>query len=104
MVAKIPLEKGETATGTMMSYGFDPFLSEWSPFHGAFCAVTESLARIAACGGDPSACRLTLQEYFLQGGAESRALGSEARFPHCFGAYSAQLAYGDARPSAARTR
>jgi phosphoribosylformylglycinamidine synthase len=92
MVAKIPLEKGDTATGTMMSYGFDPFLSEWSPFHGAFCAVTESLARIAACGGDPEKCRLTLQEYFPKVGQDAERWGLP--LAALLGAYSAQLAYG----------
>ena len=64
MCAKLPLDKGETDDASLMSYGFIPALSSWSPFHGAAYAVTEALAKIAAVGGDPAKCRLTLQEYF----------------------------------------
>ena len=53
MVAKVPVLKGETMIAvTMMSYGFDPYLSTWSPYHGAVYAVTESVAKIVAAGGD----------------------------------------------------
>ena len=52
MVAKVPVQNGKTDTVTMMSYGFDPYLSSWSPYHGAAYAVTESVARIVAAGGD----------------------------------------------------
>ena len=64
MVAKIPLLKGETDTATVMAYGFIPKVSRWSPFHSAAFAVTESLAKLAAVGCDPSKARLTFQEYF----------------------------------------
>ena len=64
MVAKLPVLKGKTDTVTMMSYGFDPYLSSWSPYHGAVYAVTESMAKIVAAGGDFSRIRLTFQEYF----------------------------------------
>lgn len=64
MVAKIPLIKGETDTATVMAYGFVPKVSRWSPFHSAAFAVTESLAKLAAVGCDPSKARLTFQEYF----------------------------------------
>ena len=64
MVAKIPLIKGETDTATVMAYGFIPKVSRWSPFHSAAFAVTESLAKLAAVGCDPSKARLTFQEYF----------------------------------------
>ncbi len=64
MVAKIPLLKGETDTATVMAYGFIPKLSSWSPFHSAAFAVTESLAKLAAVGCQPSKARLTFQEYF----------------------------------------
>lgn len=64
MVAKIPLLKGETDTATVMAYGFIPKLSRWSPFHSAAFAVSESLAKLAAVGCDPSKARLTFQEYF----------------------------------------
>ena len=64
MVAKIPLLEGETDTATVMAYGFIPKLSRWSPFHSAAFAVSESLAKLAAVGCDPSKARLTFQEYF----------------------------------------
>ena len=64
MVAKIPLLKGETDTASVMSFGFIPKLSSWSPFHSAAFAVTESLAKLACVGCDPSKARLTFQEYF----------------------------------------
>lgn len=64
MVAKIPLLEGETDTATVMAYGFIPKLSRWSPFHSAAYAVSESLAKLAVVGCDPSKARLTFQEYF----------------------------------------
>ncbi len=64
MVAKIPLLEGETDTATVMAYGFIPKLSRWSPFHSAAFAVSESLAKLAVVGCDPSQARLTFQEYF----------------------------------------
>lgn len=64
MVAKIPLLKGETDTATVMSYGFIPKLSRWSPFHSSIFAVLESLSKLAGVGSDPSKARLTMQEYF----------------------------------------
>ena len=64
MVAKLPVLKGHTDTVTMMSYGFDPWLSSWSPYHGAVYAVVSSVAKIVAAGGDYSRIRFTFQEYF----------------------------------------
>lgn len=64
MVAKIPVLTGETDTASVMAYGFIPKLSRWSPFHSAAFAVSESLAKLAAVGCDPSKARLTFQEYF----------------------------------------
>ena len=64
MVAKLPVLEGTCDTVTMMSYGFDPYLSSWSPYHGAAYAVVESLSRIVAAGGDYSKVRFTFQEYF----------------------------------------
>ncbi len=64
MVAKLPVLNGECDTVTMMSYGFDPYLSNWSPYHGAVYAVTESVAKIVAAGGDYRKIRFTFQEYF----------------------------------------
>ena len=64
MVAKVPVLNGKTDTVTMMSYGFDPYVSSWSPYHGAVYAVVESIARIVANGGDYCKIRFTFQEYF----------------------------------------
>ena len=58
MVAKLPVAKGSSDTVTMMAYGFDPYLSSWSPYHGAVYAVVESVARIVAAGGDYKKIRL----------------------------------------------
>lgn len=92
MVAKVNVEKGDTDTVTMMAYGFDPYLSSWSPYHGAFYAVTESMARIAAAGGDYKKIRLTFQEYFRRMNEDPRRWSQ----PLCalLGAYRAQLAFG----------
>jgi phosphoribosylformylglycinamidine synthase len=94
MISRIPLLKGETETGTMMAYGFDPYISTWSPFHGATYAVVESLARIAASGGDVRQCRLTLQEYFPKVGADATRWGLP--LAALLGALNAQLAFGTA--------
>ena len=64
MVAKLPVLKGDCDTVTMMSYGFDPYLSSWSPYHGAMYAVVDSIAKIVATGGDYKKVRMTYQEYF----------------------------------------
>ncbi len=64
MCAKIPLLKGETNAATLFTFGFNPDISLWSPYHGAQFAVLESVAKIAASGGDISAIRFTFQEYF----------------------------------------
>lgn len=64
MVAKIPVLGGETHTVSMMSYGYDPEIGKWSPFHGGLYAVVDSIAKIVATGGDYKKVRLSLQEYF----------------------------------------
>ncbi len=64
MVAKLPVLSGKCDTVTMMSYGFNPYLSSWSPYHGAVYAVLESVAKIVSCGGDYKKIRFTFQEYF----------------------------------------
>ena len=92
MVAKLPTLTGKTDTVTMMSYGFDPYLSSWSPYHGAIYAVTESMAKIVANGGDYRTIRFTFQEYFR------RMSGEPSRWSQPFaallGAYDAQMGYG----------
>ncbi len=92
MVAKLPVLKGKTDTVTMMSYGFDPFLSSWSPYHGAIYAVVESMAKIVANGGDYSKIRFTFQEYFRRM-SEDPARWSQP-FAALLGAYDAQMGFG----------
>ena len=92
MVAKLPVLKGKTDTVTMMSYGFDPYLSSWSPYHGAVYAVTESMARIAATGGDCSKIRFTFQEYFRRMTSDPERWSQP--FAALLGAYDAQIGYG----------
>ena len=92
MVAKLPVLKGKTDTVTMMSYGFDPYLSSWSPYHGAVYAVIESVARIVASGGDYSRIRFTFQEYFRRMTEDPHRWSQP--FAALLGAYSAQLGFG----------
>ncbi len=92
MVAKLPVLTGDCDTVTMMSYGFDPYLSTWSPYHGAIYAVTESIAKIVAAGGDYSKIRFTFQEYFRRM-TEDPTRWSQP-FAALLGAYNAQLGFG----------
>ncbi|MCC2825360.1 phosphoribosylformylglycinamidine synthase [Faecalicatena orotica] len=92
MVAKLPVLKGKTDVVTMMSYGFDPYLSSWSPYHGAVYAVIESVARIVAAGGDYSKIRFTFQEYFRRMTEDPHRWSQP--FAALLGAYSAQLGFG----------
>lgn len=64
MAAKLPLLTGETETATLMTFGFDPFLAEQSPFHGAYYAVIDSVTKQVAMGGHRDRIRLSFQEYF----------------------------------------
>ena len=91
MVAKIPLLEGETDTATVMSYGFVPKISRWSPFHSSAFAVTESLAKLAAVGCNPKDARLTFQEYFEKLGNEPKRWGKPTAA--LLGALSAQIGY-----------
>ena len=93
MAALIPTP-GETTTATLMSHGYDPDLSTWSPFHGAVYAVTESLAKICAAGGDVSRARLTFQEYFERLNRNKLSWGKPAAA--LLGGLSAQLGFGTA--------
>ncbi len=92
MVAKLPVQTGDCDTVTMMSYGFDPYLSTWSPFHGAIYAVTESMAKIVAAGGDCSKIRFTFQEYFRRMTEDPHRWSQP--FAALLGAYDAQLGFG----------
>lgn len=92
MVAKLPVLNGDTTTGTAMSYGYNPVIGKWSPFHGGFFAVVESVAKIVAAGGDYRRIRLTLQEYFEKLGKAPEKWGKP--FAALLGAYYAQLKMG----------
>ncbi|MBC7765327.1 MAG: phosphoribosylformylglycinamidine synthase [Hyphomonadaceae bacterium] len=92
MVAKIPVLQGETKTGTFMAYGFNPYLSEYSPFHGAVYAVVEAVTKVVATGGDYQKIRLTLQEYFERLGNDAEKWGKP--FAALLGAYYAQKQLG----------
>lgn len=91
MVAKLPVLKGKTDTVTMMSYGFDPYLSSWSPYHGAVYAVMESMAKIVASGGDYKKLHFTFQEYFRRMSEDPRRWSQP--FAALLGAYDAQLGF-----------
>ncbi len=92
MAAKLPVLGGKTTTASIMGWGFDPKVSEQSPYHGAYCAVVESIAKVVAAGGTYEKCWLTFQEYF------ERTLGKPERwgkpFAALLGAYKAQIDMG----------
>ncbi|OGF66394.1 MAG: phosphoribosylformylglycinamidine synthase [Candidatus Fischerbacteria bacterium RBG_13_37_8] len=87
MAAKIPVLESDTTTATLMSYGFNPHISTWSPFHGAVFAVVEAVTRNVAAGGDYSTIRTTLQEYFEKLGTDKSRWGKP--FSALLGAYHA---------------
>ncbi len=88
MVCKIPVESGETNTGTIMSYGYNTNLSKWSPFHGGMYSVIEAAAKVVAVGGDYKSIRLSFQEYFERLGNDPRRWGKPVA--SLLGAYYSQ--------------
>ncbi|MBQ9606874.1 MAG: phosphoribosylformylglycinamidine synthase [Lachnospiraceae bacterium] len=92
MAAKLPTEEDTTDAVTIMSYGFDPFISSWSPYHGAVYAVTDSIAKIVASGGDMKKIRFTFQEYFKRMTDDPERWS--APFTALLGAFDAQMQYG----------
>ncbi|HBF2805785.1 TPA: phosphoribosylformylglycinamidine synthase [Clostridioides difficile] len=88
MVAKIPVLGGETNTSTIMTYGYNPKVGKWSPFHGALYAVVESVCKLVAIGGNYSTTRLTFQEYFKKLGNNPEKWGKP--FSALLGAFYAQ--------------
>ncbi|MCR4672009.1 MAG: phosphoribosylformylglycinamidine synthase [Lachnospiraceae bacterium] len=92
MAAKVPVLNGETDTVTYMSYGFDPYLSSWSPYHGAAYAVIDSVAKITAAGGDYSRIHFTFQEYFKRMTEDPAGWGDP--FQALLGSYAAQKGLG----------
>ena len=92
MTAKLPILQGRCDTVTMMSYGFDPYLSSWSPFHGSIYAILSSVAKIVAAGGDPTRIRFTFQEFFRRLGTDPKRWGEP--LTALLGAYDAQVKLG----------
>ena len=92
MIAKLPVLDGKCDTVTMMSYGMDPYLMSWSPYHGAEYAVLTSVAKIVAAGGDYTKIRFTFQEYFKRMTEDSRRWGEP--MAALLGAYDAQMKLG----------
>ena len=93
MAAKVPVD-GDTTTATLMSFGYDPKIAKWSPFHGAVYAVVHSVAKIVAAGGNYDSCRLTFQEYFERLGEDPARWGKP--FSALLGALTAQMKLGTA--------
>jgi phosphoribosylformylglycinamidine synthase len=92
MACLIPVRGAQTTTCSVMAYGFDPYLSEKSPYHGAYLAVMESVTKLAACGADISHTHLTFQEYFERMGADPAVWGKPVA--SLLGALDAQLGLG----------
>lgn len=92
MVAKVPVLNGDTHTGTAMTFGYDPHLAMWSPFHGAVYALVEAVAKVVAVGGDYQKIRLTLQEYFEKPGKDPVKWGKP--FSALLGAFYVQKNLG----------
>ncbi|XZM34211.1 phosphoribosylformylglycinamidine synthase [Clostridium perfringens] len=92
MAAKIPVLGGESKDASLMTYGFNPYLGVWSPFHMAFYSVIESVTKIAAMGGDYKKVRLTFQEYFEKLLRDEEKWGKP--FTALLGAYKAQMDLG----------
>ncbi|MFV0343122.1 MAG: phosphoribosylformylglycinamidine synthase [Anaerocolumna sp.] len=92
MIAKLPVLKGNCDTVTMMSYGFNPYLSSWSPYHGAVYGILSSVAKIVAVGGDYKKIRFTFQEYFKRLGNDKYRFGEP--LASLLGAFDAQMKLG----------
>ena len=92
MAAKLPVLHGNTTTASIMGWGFNPKVSEQSPYHGAVCAVVESVSKVVAAGGSSEKCWLTFQEYFERTQGKPERWGKP--FSALLGAYRAQLSLG----------
>lgn len=92
MGARVPVLTGETSAATLMSFGFNPDLSSWSPFHGGVYSLIEAVAKIVAAGGEYSSIRTSLQEYFEKPGQEPGRWGKP--FSALLGAYHAHSQLG----------
>ena len=88
MAAKIPVWGGDSKNASLMTFGFNPYLGTWSPYHMAFYSVIESVTKLTAMGGDYRHARLTFQEYFERLGKNPSRWGKP--FAALLGAYKAQ--------------
>ncbi|GKX66705.1 phosphoribosylformylglycinamidine synthase [Inconstantimicrobium mannanitabidum] len=88
MAAKVATEKGMAEEATIMTFGYNPYLSSWSPYHGAYYAVIEAVTKMVACGGKSKNIRLTFQEYFEKLAKDENRWGKP--FSALLGAYEAQ--------------
>ena len=89
MVHKVSLEKGHTDDCSVMSWGYNPFIMEKSPYHGAYLAVVESAAKLIATGASYEDVYLTFQEYFLRVGKDAKRWGQPTAA--LLGAFKAQM-------------
>jgi len=92
MAAKIPVLEGDTSTGTVMTFGYNPLIAKWSTFHSAVYSIVEAVSKVVALGGDYKNIRLTLQEYFERLGKNPERWGKP--FSALLGAYYAQMKLG----------
>ncbi len=92
MAAKVPVLDGETNTATVMTFGYNPKMSKWSPYHGAVYAIVESVSKAVAIGADYKKIYLTFQEYFERLGTDPKRWGKP--FAALLGAYRTQLELG----------
>jgi len=92
MAAKVPVTKGETNTATIMTFGYNPYISSWSPYHGSVYAIVESVSKAVAMGADYKKIYLTFQEYFERLGEDPKRWGKP--FASLLGAYKTQLELG----------
>lgn len=92
MAAKVPVLSGKTNTATVMTFGYNPNLSSWSPYHGSTYAIVESVSKAVALGADYKNVYLTFQEYFERLGTDPKRWGKP--FAALLGAYRTQLELG----------
>ncbi|MBR2988490.1 MAG: phosphoribosylformylglycinamidine synthase subunit PurQ, partial [Clostridia bacterium] len=92
MVTKISVEKKHTDACSFMAWGYNPFISEKSPYHGAYLAVVESISKLIATGADDKDIYLTFQEYFEKPNRDGKRWGKP--LSALLGAFKAQLDFG----------
>lgn len=92
MAAKVPVLHGDTTTATIMTYGYDPYLASWSPYHGGLYSVVEAISKLVAMGGDYTKAYLSCQEYFEKLGKDPKKWGKP--FAGLLGAFQAEKSLG----------